>query len=362
MKPYLVVLIIFQSFYGSSQTAVLVCSLSDSLAESSGLINLNGRLITHNDSGGEAILYEIDTTSGMISRQVSLVNALNVDWESLCYDNDYIYVGDFGNNLGDRTNLKIYRLSINDYINTINDTVLVDTIRFNYEDQTSFIPMQYATNFDAEAFLPIGDSLYIFTKNWGNDWTNIYSVPKIPGTYQANRVDSIQIQGLITGATLQTSTHSMALLGHVLTPFFVDISSSDLPTFSDLTVITTNFNVPASFQVEGLTNAGTNSYYITAEDHLTGTASLYRFTPSYLGVNESFQNHKAKFYPNPCQGVLFFDSSIYASLELYDQKERLIYKVSVSPLNVESLASGIYFAKLIDANGDVISKDKLIIE
>ncbi len=80
------------------------------IAETSGLVFFDNRLITHNDSGGMNALYEINTGTGNISRTVTIQNATNVDWEDICTDNDYIYIGDFGNNNGNRTNLKIYKV------------------------------------------------------------------------------------------------------------------------------------------------------------------------------------------------------------------------------------------------------------
>ncbi|MCD4681234.1 MAG: hypothetical protein K8S00_12690, partial [Bacteroidales bacterium] len=63
-----------------------VTTLHDSIEETSGLIYLNHKLITHNDSGGEAALYEIDSISGNVVRKVFISNAKNTDWEDICYD------------------------------------------------------------------------------------------------------------------------------------------------------------------------------------------------------------------------------------------------------------------------------------
>jgi len=143
----------------------LLAALQDSLRETSGLVYFNQKLITHNDSGGEPALYEIDSTSGKIIRTVTIGNATNVDWEDICIDSTYFYIGDFGSD-GSRRDLKIYRLPISSYLTTSDDTVTADIIHFSYEDQTDFTPAQFNTNFDAEALIASPDSLYIFTKNW----------------------------------------------------------------------------------------------------------------------------------------------------------------------------------------------------
>ena len=52
--------------------------LPTDINETSGLIFFNGKLITHNDSGDNAKLYEIDTISGSISRSIAITNANNI--------------------------------------------------------------------------------------------------------------------------------------------------------------------------------------------------------------------------------------------------------------------------------------------
>ena len=83
-----------------SQQITEITQLHNSIKETSGLIFLDQKLITHNDSGGEPALYEIDTVSGNITRKVFISNAGNTDWEDICNDSTYIYIGDFGNKIG----------------------------------------------------------------------------------------------------------------------------------------------------------------------------------------------------------------------------------------------------------------------
>jgi len=195
-----VLLLLFLPFGLSAQKFTIepTASLPPETSESSGVIFLNDVIITHNDSGGEAILYEVDPNNGELIRELVVDDASNVDWEDLCIDQQYIYIGDIGNNNGDRTDLKIYRISLLDYFQSSNDTVSVDTIRYAYEDQVNFEP-DPLTNFDAEALISFDDSLYLFTKNREDFHTNIYSLPKTPGDYQAHRVGRINAAGLITG-------------------------------------------------------------------------------------------------------------------------------------------------------------------
>ncbi|WP_240743145.1 hypothetical protein, partial [Ilyomonas limi] len=86
-------------------------NLNTKLNETSGLLWWNNQVWTHNDSGGEPALYAVDSSTGKIIRKVTVSNATNIDWEDLAQDDNYIYIGDFGNNAqGNRNDLKIYKV------------------------------------------------------------------------------------------------------------------------------------------------------------------------------------------------------------------------------------------------------------
>ena len=106
------------------------------MEETSGLLYYNNKIITHNDSGNDANLYEIDPENGEITRVVTVANATNIDWEDLGQDDTYIYIADIGNNNGNREDLKIYKILKSDFISSTN--VTSQEITFSYEDQTDF--------------------------------------------------------------------------------------------------------------------------------------------------------------------------------------------------------------------------------
>ena len=86
-------------------------SLTNILNESSGITFIApNRLYTHDDSSGNDEIYEIDTLGNLI-RTINVNNANNTDWEDITKDNlNNIYIGNFGNNNNDRTDLKIYKI------------------------------------------------------------------------------------------------------------------------------------------------------------------------------------------------------------------------------------------------------------
>ncbi len=196
--------------------------LPDQVHESSGLLWLGDHLVTINDSGNAPVLYELDTTSLQVVREVAVVNAGNTDWEALASDKDYIYIGDIGNNLGRRKDLRILRISKRDYFEK--DQVGAEVISFAYEDQVDFVG-KGNSDWDAEALVATADSLWIFTKQWRQKGTVVYSLPKIPGTFRARRRASYDTGGLVTGAVLDSARGGWFLLGYSgeLEPFILQV-------------------------------------------------------------------------------------------------------------------------------------------
>ncbi|WP_422080498.1 T9SS type A sorting domain-containing protein [Ulvibacterium sp.] len=237
--------------------------LPGTVSETSGLIFYNGRLITHNDSGNEAKLFEIDTTSLQVVREVVISNAQNVDWEDISQDELYIYIGDFGNNLGIRRDLTIYRISKEEY--TISDRVSAETISFEYEDQEDF-SNNGNSDWDAEALFVLGDELVVLTKQWLAFGTKAYGIPKTPGEYVAKKLGEYPINGLVTGATLNPNTDELYLTGYsfTLNPFLVRVQGGTQTTIFTENMERLNLDISPA-QIEGITYIDNDSYFLSSE-------------------------------------------------------------------------------------------------
>lgn len=171
----------------------VVASLPKILKEASGLeVTGSGLLWTHNDDR-LPVLYALDTT-GQIVRTVHL-NHPNNGWEDLTRDDHgNLYIGAFGNNKNDRKNLMILKLPDPDSITSL--VTNAELIEFSYSDQRQFPPPDQYKTFDADAFVSLRDSLYIFTKNRTRPFTGyskIYRVPSSGGKYQASLYDSLYL-------------------------------------------------------------------------------------------------------------------------------------------------------------------------
>ena len=218
MKIKLILFLISLSYFGFTQiinyTPTFVCNLSDTALESSGLIYINKTLWTHNDSGGKQELYQIDTLTGFVKRRVKIKNTTNIDWEDLAQSATHVFIGNFGNNYGNRTNLSIYRVSKIDLLNPANDSIVADTIKYHYPDQTVFTSTLNANNYDCEAFIFINDSLHLFSKSWVTQNTKHYILPATIGNHTALLADSFNVDGLITAADINQTNGNIVLLGY----------------------------------------------------------------------------------------------------------------------------------------------------
>ena len=192
----------------------LVANLVDTLSENSGLVWAAGKLYTFNDSGSGTKVYEV-TANGTIIRTIHIANSTNVDWEAMTSDSTYFYLGDFGNNNGNRTDLCIYRLLKSEVTNNALDTVVAEKMNFSWADQLDFTSAYNANDFDCEAFYATEDSLFLFSKNWVDLKTKCYSLPNYwIDTLNATLISQFDVDGLITDACKDTINDRIYLLGY----------------------------------------------------------------------------------------------------------------------------------------------------
>jgi len=190
-----------------------IADLSEFVKETSGLILLNGQLWTINDSGNPPELFLLDSTNGNILRTVVIRNSINTDWEGITQDDSNVYIGDFGNNAGSRTDLYILKIAKSALLSTAIDTVKAGYIHFSFPDQTDFATAFNKNNFDCEALFFYNDSLHLFSKNWSDKQTNHYVLPADTGNYKARLVERFNADGLITDAAINAKGN-IVLLGY----------------------------------------------------------------------------------------------------------------------------------------------------
>lgn len=308
-------------------TPVSSVPLPEIIYETSGLIFWNDKLWAHNDSE-DIKLYAFSPYNVNNFQSYPLTGVLNNDWEEISQDNKYIYIGDFGNNSGNRTNLKILRI---DKSSLIASSPLIDTISFSYSAQTDFNPPgANKTDFDCEAFILTTDSIYLFTKEWISKKTSIYSLPKNPGNYVARYNYSIDVQGLITGAIYMESKKLIALSGYseILQPFvylLYDFKEHDFHRGNKRKI-----NTDLLFhQVEGITTTDGLIYFLSNERFVYSTLSippqlhvldLSVFLNNYfnrIANSESVKRTNPHIYPVPTEDFIYVETKDYHSGSQY---------------------------------------------
>lgn len=249
-----------------------VVTLPKELKETSALVFYNGAFWTINDSGGEAMLYQV-SRKGEIIRRVTVKNAKNVDWEALAINNSHLFIGDFGNNLGSRDNLSIYALSLEELEK--NEAIVDFTIEFNYPEQTEWIKTKWNTEFDCEAMLATDSLIHLFTKDWKTHESAHYTLQIKHGAQDAKYTSSIKAEGLVTDATWDKNG-GLYLLGYRdYIPFINRYTDLNDLTKKEKYIFIGNYK----FQVEGIAFVN-DTLYITTEKSAIDASLLYFLPPN----------------------------------------------------------------------------------
>lgn len=240
--------------------------LSDSIKETSGLISFDHLLWTHNDDHDKTI-YGLDSL-GNIKKKIILDKVINNDWEEISQDENYLYIGDFGNNVnGNRQDLKILKIEKKSFLQ---GNPIIETISFHYSDQTHLSPEKAnTTNFDCEAFVVSTDSIYLFTKQWKSSKTSIYRLANQAGNQVAQFKITLDTKGLVTGATYLEEKKIIALCGYskkgqTFLYLLYDFKNKDFLSGNKRKI---NLKLPFH-QIEGIATKDGIHYFITNESLL----------------------------------------------------------------------------------------------
>lgn len=173
MKKFILVFLFFSFLFSFSQKTeklalrkYKIATLSDSLKETSGLTFLKDKLYTLNDGGNTNEIFEIDKNSGKILSKLK-INFPNKDWEAITSEGENFYIGDFGNNAGNRRDLAIYKTDFQGN-NSKNS--------YNYSAQDDFSTRYLSHNYDAEAMIFRNEKIHVFSKEWSSKNISHYIV------------------------------------------------------------------------------------------------------------------------------------------------------------------------------------------
>lgn len=374
----------------STTTIVPVTSVQLPLVmqETSGLIFFDDFLLTHNDDV-DTNLYLFDVTNPTNFTTIPIPNVQNIDWEEISEDEEFIYIGDFGNNAsGNRTNLRIYRIKKDD----LQSNPIVDTISFSYDLQTDFSAQPgNSTNFDCEAFIVTENKIYLFTKEWITKKTSVYELDKNPGNHIAVFKEVFDVQGLITGATHFEDKKLIVLTGYtqLLQPFIYLLYDYNQTDFFSGNKRKLNLNM-MFHQVEGIASMDGLNYYISNErffnsqlnvlieqqlHHLDLTNYLSRYLSrdsiTQLSVSNNFIDYiEIQLFPNPTTGSLTIDIPEQLdvnelNLKVIDNLGRFVSEIqltnNISEIDLQAIIrnKGIYQLIVLDKNGAILQTKRI---
>ncbi len=174
-------------------------------------------LWVHNDSGDSARIYAL-SIQGRHLGVYNLVGANATDWEDIAIGpgpaqgQDYIYVGDVGDNARSRSSVTVYRVA-EPSVSASQDPVTVNL------DDVDALPMQYPgpAVFDCEALLvdPVSGDIFLVTKDRaGEGVAHVFRnpAPHIAGVMVTlELVDDIPLPSQVTGGDVSPSGDGILL-------------------------------------------------------------------------------------------------------------------------------------------------------
>jgi hypothetical protein len=224
MKNFISIIVAFVllACQNNSETFPALYNLPKKLKEVSGITYFpeTNLIYTLEDSGNANKIYALNS-QGKIDKTITITNASNVDWEDITKDKKgNIYIGDFGNNDNERSDLCIYKVAKKEL--SKENAVSEYKISFSYPEQTEFPPKKKELFYDVEGFFEYQNYFYLFTKNRskGFDGTAfIYKILNAPGTQKATKIGEFKTcdnynHCVITSATISPDGKKVVLLSH----------------------------------------------------------------------------------------------------------------------------------------------------
>lgn len=341
-------------------TATVVGDLPTRIEGTSSLFFFDGKLWSCNDHG-PLVLYALDTLNAEIIDS-EVLQGLVYDMEEVTQDDEYFYLGDFGDNNGVRSDLHVLRLSKE---NLVSGNVVFDTIWFSYPDRS----IDNARDFDCEAFVTTDTALLLFTKQWASLGSGCYTIPKEPGRWEARKLFNFDTRGLVTGACYTRDGGRLVLCGYdmLCSPFIFVVkgfSCSDSVPGQEVRVVLTN---GMGCQTEGIASIDGLHYFLTCERleayGLTHPAQLLTLDLVELfndnldieDARDSVLDMPISIYPNPTTGYLHIPAKGMRTVSVFDMQGRLLMRESVTTdslaLDIRALCSASYVLHIMYDDG-----------
>ena len=245
--------------------------------ETSGLEILNEVFITHNDSGGEPVIYFFnlngEITNSIKLEEESFWEVYNNDWEDITADKNYIFIADTGNNFGNRSNLNILKVKTNDFS-------IDGRIDITYKDQEKFFSWfpRPKHKYDAEALFLIEDKIAVLSKDRSNLFTDLYLIDKKSNSRQVLESKiTYDVNSLITGGDYDEELCLLALVSYnsKRSQYLILFEDFNLENLAEKKF--RKFKIPIErAQIEAVKIIDDNTFWITSEDEGIGSPYMYK--------------------------------------------------------------------------------------
>ena len=199
---------------------------SREIDELSGLVKSRthpGVFWAHNDSGDSPRIFAV-SARGEVLGEFAVEGAESVDWEDIAIDDSgNLFLGDFGNNLNTRTDLRVYRVPEPDPRSKRRSIESDLVLPYRYADQNRRFDLA-EFDYDAEALFHLDGALWIATKHRSDRETQLYRLPLAEASSEPalrpvarlaldeSPVFGLDILGNVTGADLHPDGRRLALL------------------------------------------------------------------------------------------------------------------------------------------------------
>ncbi|MFV0530689.1 MAG: hypothetical protein ACK5MD_04550 [Flavobacteriales bacterium] len=191
--------IVYDTLFNANIKPVFI--FPEKLNENSGIEADKNTFWTFNDSGGKNSIYKINF-NGSILQEIEIQNAKNRDWEDITSDENFIYVGDFGNNNGDRQDLTIYKIDKKFITHESKQKIIAEIITFEYDNRFDFSKKPYQHDFDCESMFIYKNQIHLLTKAWKTGIGSHYVLSTSSGHHKAQYLEKLDTHGFLTGADI----------------------------------------------------------------------------------------------------------------------------------------------------------------
>ena len=307
------------------------------------------------------MFFAIDSLTAEVVDTVLWVCLSNIDWEEAHVNGSHLIVGDIGNNLGNRMDLKFFIIPLVAFYS--NDINAVDTLQFSYEDQMTFAPSLNNHDFDAEAFVATTDSIFIFSKCWLSLETKRYALSIAPGVQVARLRETYDLGGMVTGASFFNQDQSVALCGYsaFLQPFVLLLYDYDFGLYFNGNKRRVELGLPFH-QVEGIVHSHDFEFFLSNERYegaLTVNEKWHHWNAATFfenpnAVGNTREELRVDPYPMPTEGpfqIKLYGPHCYWRYEIYDSQGRLNKRGSnigcLLDFDISSYPDGMYYVHIV---------------